>query len=130
MTDYDPVRTCCSDAGICRRCWAFIAAAVHILDDAIRNQFGYQHLLWVYSGRRGIHLWISDEEAMDLTDEQRRSMVNWLTVVYPGGGEQGKKLSVRTASKTLQPSIQYFFPLALNNDSLTGLIGKRLVILR
>ena len=28
MTDYDPVRTCCAAADICRRCWRFIAAAV------------------------------------------------------------------------------------------------------
>jgi DNA primase catalytic subunit len=45
------------------------------------EDFGYKHLLWVYSGRRGIHLWISDKEAMDLTDDQRRAIVQYIEVV-------------------------------------------------
>ncbi|KAI0302395.1 prim-pol domain-containing protein [Multifurca ochricompacta] len=92
MTDYDSIRTCCSGGEICRRCWGFIGAAVRILDSAVRQQFGYKHLLWVYSGRRGIHLWVSDREAMELTDEQRRSLVNFLTVVQ-GGKEMHKKVN-------------------------------------
>ncbi len=105
MTDYDPIRTCCSAAAICKRCWGFISAAVQVLDTAIRDQFGYQHLLWVYSGRRGIHLWVSDKEAMELTDDERRAMVNWLTVVQ-GGKEPGKKVTVRIGSRALPPSLQ------------------------
>ncbi|KIY66559.1 DNA primase catalytic subunit [Cylindrobasidium torrendii FP15055 ss-10] len=104
MTDYDPIRTCCTDAGICKRCWGFIAAAVHVLEDSIRDQYGYEHLLWVYSGRRGIHLWISDWGAMELSDELRKAIVGWLTVVLPGK-DSGKKVNVRSHSKSLPPSI-------------------------
>ncbi|KAJ7251816.1 hypothetical protein B0H12DRAFT_1234082 [Mycena haematopus] len=103
MTDYDPVRTCCSAADICKRCWSFIAAAVRVLDTALRDQFGYVHLLWVYSGRRGIHLWISDREAMGLTDEQRKAIVNWLTVVPK---DESKRLNVRFGSRALPASLQ------------------------
>ncbi|KAG1869972.1 prim-pol domain-containing protein [Suillus subluteus] len=94
MTDYDGVRTCCTSAGICKRCWAFIANAVRVLDSALRTQFGYHQLLWVYSGRRGIHLWVSDDEAMGLTDELRRAVVGALTVIE-GGKEMAKKVNVR-----------------------------------
>lgn len=104
MTDYDPVRTCCSGADICRRCWAFISAAVQVLHSSIRDQFGYQHLLWVYSGRRGIHLWISDKEAMALTDDQRKALVGWMTVVQ-GGKEANKRLNVRLGSRSLPPAL-------------------------
>ncbi|KAJ6497848.1 hypothetical protein C8R45DRAFT_142111 [Mycena sanguinolenta] len=103
MTDYDPIRTCCSDADICKRCWSFISAAVRVLDTAIRDQFGWVHLLWVYSGRRGIHLWISDKEAMELTDEQRKAIVNWLTVVPK---DESKRLNVRFGSRGLPASLQ------------------------
>ncbi|KAJ7647588.1 hypothetical protein FB45DRAFT_1019818 [Roridomyces roridus] len=104
MTDYDPIRTCCSDADICKRCWAFIAAAVRVLDTGLREQFGYVHLLWVYSGRRGIHLWISDKEAMGLTDDQRKAIVGWLTVVPK---DESKRLNVRAfGSRALPASLQ------------------------
>ncbi|TFK48985.1 prim-pol domain-containing protein [Heliocybe sulcata] len=105
MTDYDSIRTCCSDAGICKRCWAFIAAAVKVMDSSIRDQFGYQHLLWVYSGRRGIHLWISDKEAMELTDEQRKAIVSWIAVVT-GGKDSHKKVNARLGSRPLPPSLK------------------------
>lgn len=56
--------------------------------------FGFQHLLWVYSGRRGIHCWISDPSALDLNDDQRRSLVTFLEVIK-GSKEQMKKVNVR-----------------------------------
>ncbi|KIJ58249.1 hypothetical protein HYDPIDRAFT_34364 [Hydnomerulius pinastri MD-312] len=126
MTDYDGVRTCCSAADICSRCWGFIAAAVKVLHSALVDQFGFRHLLWVYSGRRGIHLWISDPEAMDLTDDQRRAIVNALTVVE-GGKEMVKKVNVRTSTK-LPPSLwgamtilrPIFKPLVLDDQDCFG----------
>ncbi|KAE9408572.1 prim-pol domain-containing protein [Gymnopus androsaceus JB14] len=105
MTDYDPIRTCCSDADICKRCWAFISIAVDVLDKAIRDQFGYNQLLWVYSGRRGIHLWISDKEAFELTDNQRKAMVEYLTVIK-NGKEPGKRVNSRVGSRDLPPTLK------------------------
>ncbi|KLO19383.1 prim-pol domain-containing protein [Schizopora paradoxa] len=104
MTDYDEIRTCCSGKGICRRCWGFIAAAVKVMDNVLRSNFGYKHILWVYSGRRGIHCWISDEEAMGLTDEQRKSVLGWLEVIK-GGKDMTKKVNVRFAGGPLHPSL-------------------------
>lgn len=105
MTDYDEIRTCCSGKGICKLCWGFIAAAVRVLDNALREQFGYTKLLWVYSGRRGIHCWVSDDEAMGLTDEQRKAVMGWLEVIR-GGKDATKKVNVRLAGRPLHPAIQ------------------------
>lgn len=58
------------------------------------DDFGYQHLLWVYSGRRGIHCWISDENARMLSDEQRRTLVNYIEVIK-GGANQHKKVNLK-----------------------------------
>lgn len=127
MTDYDGVRTCCSAADICSRCWGFIAAAVKVLHSSLVDQFGFRHLLWVYSGRRGIHLWISDPQAMDLTDDQRRALVSALTVVE-GGKEMVKKVNVRMSNKSLPPSLwgalsilrTLFNPLVLDDQDCFG----------
>ncbi|GAA6027276.1 hypothetical protein JCM8097_002549 [Rhodosporidiobolus ruineniae] len=81
MTDYDSVRTCCKDKAMCRRCWKFITVAVKVLDELLRTDFGFTHLLWVYSGRRGIHLWISDPQALELTDDQRSAIVRYIDIV-------------------------------------------------
>lgn len=110
LTDYDPIRTCCSEANICRLCWTFISAAVTVLHAALTKQFGFKHLLWVYSGRRGIHLWIGDKEAMALDDAGRKAIVGWLEVIK-GGKEMGKKVNVRLGAGkngpgALPPSIK------------------------
>jgi DNA primase small subunit len=98
------VRTCCSSASICRLCWTFISAAVRVLHEALTEQFGFKHLLWVYSGRRGIHLWIGDKEAMELNDEGRKAIVGWFEVIK-GGKEMGNKVHVRLSATKNNPGV-------------------------
>ncbi|CCO30735.1 DNA primase small subunit [Rhizoctonia solani AG-1 IB] len=93
MTDYDSIRTC-----------------LKVLDRTLRQDFGYKHLMWVYSGRRGIHLWISDKEAMDLTDDERRAIVQYIEVVK-GGKDQVKKVNIRSSASgntpgSIHPALQ------------------------
>lgn len=76
LTDYDDVRVCCQGKVVCAKCWILVYAAVLVLEDTLRNKLNFKHLLWVYSGRRGVHCWVSDEEAMVLNDTQRESIVN------------------------------------------------------
>lgn len=78
LNDYDDIRTCCTGATICKRCWSFINVAVKILDSTLRQDFGFQHILFVYSGRRGMHCWVSDESARELTNEQRSGIVEYI----------------------------------------------------
>ncbi|TEB37500.1 prim-pol domain-containing protein [Coprinellus micaceus] len=129
MTDYDPIRTCCSEANICKKCWKWISAAVKVLDESVREHYGYEQLLWVYSGRRGIHLWISDPEALDLTDAQRKAVVGWMNVVVASGQNEGmKKVNLRAGTKALPPPLQaaldtllpYFTSIVLEEQDCFG----------
>lgn len=69
----------------------------------LAEDFGFQHLLWVYSGRRGVHVWVCDEQARQMDDAQRTALVNYFNVIK-GGAQQQKKVQL---SRPLHPSLRY-----------------------
>ncbi|OTB12207.1 hypothetical protein K445DRAFT_321209 [Daldinia sp. EC12] len=93
LTDYDDIRTCCDKANICNRCWQFITMAIKVVDVALREDFGFKHIMWVYSGRRGAHAWVCDKKARTMDDQKRRSIAGYLEVIR-GGAQSGKKVNV------------------------------------
>lgn len=93
MDDYDAFRTCCQGAQVCDKCWKFITLAIEVINVALKDDFGFHDMIWVYSGRRGAHCWCNDERAMQLTDMQRRNVLDYLNVI------RDRSLSKRLALK-------------------------------
>lgn len=124
MTDYDDIRFCCTGADICLKCWPLMTVAIKVVDTALREDFGFEHILWVYSGRRGVHCWVCDTRARRLTNEQRASIAEYFRV-YKGSENNSKKVSLSGAA--LHPSLSraytevlkpYFEEQILSNQNL------------
>ncbi|TGO16832.1 hypothetical protein BTUL_0023g00050 [Botrytis tulipae] len=94
LTDYDEIRTCCDKANICNKCWQFITMAIKVVDVALRDDFGFKHIMWVYSGRRGAHAWVCDKKARQMDDQKRRAIAGYLEVIR-GGSQTAKKVNVK-----------------------------------
>ncbi|KAA0156674.1 hypothetical protein FNF29_00785 [Cafeteria roenbergensis] len=81
LTDYDEIRTCCSGAGICHRCWPYMTVAIRVIDRGLREDFGFKHIFWVYSGRRGVHCWVCDRSARALGNDGRSAIVEYFSAI-------------------------------------------------
>uniref|UniRef100_A0A8C1W2G0 DNA primase n=1 Tax=Cyprinus carpio TaxID=7962 RepID=A0A8C1W2G0_CYPCA len=124
MTDYDDVRRCCSAADICSKCWTLMTIAIRILDRALREDFGFHHLLWVYSGRRGVHCWVCDDAARKLSVAARSAVAEYLSLIK-GGEETVRKVVL---SDPIHPFInhslsvveRYFCQYAIVEQDILG----------
>lgn len=80
MSDYDRIRSCCSGKKLCSRCWKFMYLAYLVLKRSLAEDFGFTNILWVFSGRRGIHAWVSDERARFMRNEVRAAVTQYLDI--------------------------------------------------
>lgn len=106
MTDYEDVMGSLAGGSaveVCDRNWTYMATAVKVLDAALRQDFGFQHIMWVYSGRRGIHCWVADARARRMTNEQRSAVADFLYLRFEGRENAGRRQNEVTVP--LHPSL-------------------------
>ncbi|VUZ46761.1 unnamed protein product, partial [Hymenolepis diminuta] len=75
------------------------------MDRALREDFGLEHILWVYSGRRGVHCWVCDPVARQLDSVGRTAIVEYLTLAHGGEARKSKK-AAQLVDQPLHPSIE------------------------
>eukprot|EP00442_Polarella_glacialis_P018350 CAMPEP_0115055820 /NCGR_PEP_ID=MMETSP0227-20121206/4859_1 /TAXON_ID=89957 /ORGANISM="Polarella glacialis, Strain CCMP 1383" /LENGTH=458 /DNA_ID=CAMNT_0002440443 /DNA_START=95 /DNA_END=1471 /DNA_ORIENTATION=- len=126
MDDYDEIRTCCTGATLCPKCWTFMKAAIQILRRALTEDFGFQHLLFVYSGRRGVHCWVSDTVARKLNNEQRSAVAEYLTMVSSGAGKSRADLRMNGCEE-LHPAVQGAYDICKKwfRDDANGILASQ-----
>ncbi|KAI4459807.1 dna primase small subunit [Holotrichia oblita] len=112
INDYNEVRTCCKETDICPKCWKFICLACKILERILIEDFGFKHLLWVFSGRRGVHCWVSDKVARQLSNEERCSILAYINLIKGNTNVQRK---VHLPSKPLHSSVQRALEIITKN---------------
>lgn len=108
MNDYDEVRTCCKDKTLCLKCWKFLRLAMTVLTAALEEDFGFKHIMWVYSGRRGVHCWVLDKAARELTNDGRSAVAEYLNHVIPGSDSRQVRFN-----GALSPSVVRAYNLLL-----------------
>uniref|UniRef100_A0A7S1KTT3 DNA primase n=1 Tax=Percolomonas cosmopolitus TaxID=63605 RepID=A0A7S1KTT3_9EUKA len=78
ISDYDDIRTCCKGASLCHKCWPLMHSAIDILNFAFREWFAFESILWVFSGRRGIHGWVNDERVIRYNHQERSAVAEFI----------------------------------------------------
>lgn len=78
MDDYEYLGLKKTDIEACDAAFAIVGVGLEVVIDVLRKQFGFQHILPVYSGRRGAHLWVCDKRACLMTDPQRKAIIDFL----------------------------------------------------
>jgi DNA primase small subunit len=86
LNEYDAVRKhvcdCQGADQVCVRCWQLINLAIFIIDETLRFDFGMEDIFWVFSGRRGIHGWVTDKIGFSLDQVQRKSVIDYLSILH------------------------------------------------
>ena len=109
MSDYDAIRSCCQGKKLCKRCWKFIILAVKVLKRSLNQDLGFTNILWVFSGRRGIHAWICDERARMMRNEVRASITNYLDFTI--SNENSDKLVKPHVRADIDSTGEFRYPL-------------------
>jgi DNA primase small subunit len=79
--------------------------AAKLLTDMLRDDFGLDNCLWVFSGRRGVHCWICDPEARNMTNEMRSAVTQYCNIPGVGNEMSGKV----TLQYPLHPNLRKAF---------------------
>jgi len=97
LTDYDELRYCCSGAKrCCANCWPLAVAAVRLLEVFLRKVFGCKRLVWFFSGRRGVHCWVYDEDYAESLEFMRQNIVDYI---------QNERVRLRSGKRKPSPGV-------------------------
>uniref|UniRef100_A0A8C5SRI2 DNA primase n=1 Tax=Laticauda laticaudata TaxID=8630 RepID=A0A8C5SRI2_LATLA len=86
------------------------------------KDFGIQHRLWVYSGRRGVHCWVCDEAVRKWSSTLRSAAVEYLSLVK--GGEGTIKKVTLSDNNHIHPFIRASLDIVARYFKEYALVGQ------
>jgi len=60
---------------ICSMCWSFARSAMVLIDYILKKKWGIYEFVFVFSGGKGFHCWILDQQVRSFSIEQRKELV-------------------------------------------------------
>lgn len=131
LDEYDKVRDCkCKGRMSCEICWHLMQDASIIIDETLKDDFGFKERIWLYTGGRGYHCWVLDADTVDLSGEQRSAIIGYMQLIHDPKGQQkiddlgnhaailkeriysklAKKFITEATSKILREEIGFSYP--------------------
>jgi len=120
ISDYDDVRKCCQGAKVCSRCWPLMEIAVRVLKRILNIDFGWTKLLFVFSGRRGIHCWVNDYEARHLGKDARVAVANYCQITVSNNAQISKFMPLHPMESASIDIIDEYWDELLKDQDLFG----------
>ena len=98
----------CQGSQICMDCIKFLIIGVQFYDNILHDHFGFNNVQWFFSGRRGVHCWIFDKNAIHLDKMTRAAIIDYMSLQE----QSFKKLNVQLQRTILTTLVPCFFKLA------------------
>lgn len=76
--DRTKVCECGQQRKACSKCWATFMVPAQQVMNALMRRLGMKRWFVVFSGRRGLHYWLCDDQVLQMTKEQRKLFVETL----------------------------------------------------
>jgi len=67
------------EAQVCSKCWCYAKASIMLMHFILTQRFGFKEVLFIFSGSKGYHCWVFDDEVKYMSLEQRTAIVNYFT---------------------------------------------------
>jgi len=75
----------------------------------LREEFDFTNCLWVFSGRRGVHCWICDPEARNMSNDMRTAVTSYCSV-QTGNELSGKLILHYPLHPNIRKAFNFLFP--------------------
>ena len=103
MDEYDEIRRCpCrGEKSMCKTCWIFAEVAMDAVDTVLAEHYGFRDFIWFFSGRRGVHCWVSDQRAKKYLPIQRKGIMEcFMPAVVEKSKDEDEEMNMSSSSSS------------------------------